>query len=561
MRSSRALFLVAALFTASACEAAQEALAPSPEEVATAFVEAWNAEDYEAVNDLLYPRGPHRETWHSGAIRYAFGRVLKDAEADGFEVALGERIEGTSTFDYSITYDSQATRQPVTLEDGRLKLIQLEDDWYLEWSERLPFAGHYQAKAFDVEERWGRRGIIRDRSGRTLASGGDAFRKYPAGSVGGIVVGHLAPAPKRSGAGRLVGASGVEEAFDDRLAGIPSRRLVLVGRDDEVVRRFAWIYGRDGKRVRLSLDLDVQRAAQNAFGSTVGGAVVLDPSTGDVLAAVSSSFDPGSYVGAENVEPFDRALSGLYPPGSSLKVLTASAALDTGEVKPTTMLTGPKEYRGVRNFESGEFGTISFASAMQNSVNTSFAQVALRLGSKRLHRYAERFGFNRAPAMQLDAGTSSFPLPADEGDLMWGSIGQAQVLASPLQMATVAATVANDGRRMEPRIDMSVEPTGERAIKVKTARTMQELMRSVVTGGTGVAANVSGLEVAGKTGTAEVDVGGERKNHAWFICFAPASDPKVAIAVVSEYGGVGGQVAAPLARSILTSVWPHLPSR
>jgi peptidoglycan glycosyltransferase len=307
--------------------------------------------------------------------------------------------------------------------------------------------------------------------------------------------------------------------------------------------------------------MDVQSSAEAAYGSTPGGAIVMDPNNGDLLAIVSSSpFAPGNYVGVAGIEPFNRALSGLYPPGSSLKAMTASAALDSGTVTPDTQLTGPGEYRGVRNFESGEFGTIDFATALRFSVNTAFAQVALKLGAKRITRYAEMFGFNKPPSMALHAATPSFPEPLDEGDLMWGSIGQAQVLATPLQMATVAATVANDGVRMQPRIDRDVEAEGERAIKVKTAHTMQELMRNVVIGGTGTAANVTGLDVAGKTGTAEVDVGGERKNHAWFICFAPAPDARVAIAVVAEYGGVGGEVAAPLARNILTSVWPNLPS-
>jgi peptidoglycan glycosyltransferase len=111
---------------------------------------------------------------------------------------------------------------------------------------------------------------------------------------------------------------------------------------------------------------------------------------------------------------------------------------------------------------------------------------------------------------------------------------------------------------MEPRIDRSVDPAGERAVTRRTAATMKELMESVVEGGTGTGARISGLRVAGKTGTAEVDVGGERKNHAWFVCFAPVEDPKVAVAVVSEYGGVGGQVAAPLARQILVNVLPHV---
>jgi peptidoglycan glycosyltransferase len=158
--------------------------------------------------------------------------------------------------------------------------------------------------------------------------------------------------------------------------------------------------------------------------------------------------------------------------------------------------------------------------------------------------------------MPLGAATSSFPFPEDEGDVMWGSIGQAQVLATPLHMATIAATIANRGKRMEPRVTFTQRPSGERVVSRKVARTMTGLMESVVREGTGVAAQIDGVRVAGKTGTAEVDVAGERKNHAWFIAFAPADDPKVAIAVVSEYGGVGGQVAAPLARSILTAVLP-----
>lgn len=239
-----------------------------------------------------------------------------------------------------------------------------------------------------------------------------------------------------------------------------------------------------------------------------------------------------------------------------MKVMTAAAALETGAVTPDTRLTGPAEYKGVRNFESGEFGSLSFASALQNSVNTAFAQVAEKVGPRRLTRVAELFGFNREPEMALAAARSSFPFPEDEGDLLWSAIGQAQTLATPLEMASIAATIANNGRRMEPRITLGAAPSGERVVSTGTAKTMTTLMESVVDGGTGVGAAISGIRVAGKTGTAEVDVGGERRNHAWFICFAPADDPKVAVAVVSEYGGVGGQVAAPLARAILTSVLP-----
>lgn len=239
-----------------------------------------------------------------------------------------------------------------------------------------------------------------------------------------------------------------------------------------------------------------------------------------------------------------------------MKVVTASAALDTGTVKATTEVTGPKNYKGVRNFDSGEFGSIPFSLATQKSVNTAFAQIAEELGAETMADYAERFGFNREPTMVLEAATSSFPFPEDLTDLMWGSIGQAQVLATPLQMASVAATVANGGVRMEPRILLDDATSPETVMSPKAARTMTELMEAVVVGGTGAAANLGTPTVAGKTGTAEVSVGGQILNHAWFICFAPSDDPEVAVGVVSELGGIGGEVAAPLARQILLAVLP-----
>jgi peptidoglycan glycosyltransferase len=286
----------------------------------------------------------------------------------------------------------------------------------------------------------------------------------------------------------------------------------------------------------------------------------MDPRTGDLLAVVSSSpFDPNNYLGVSGVEPFNRALSGLYPPGSSMKVVTASAALDSGKVTSTSRLSGPKEFRGVRNFESESFTSLSFAQALEFSVNTAFAQVALKVGAKRLHHYADLFGFNQTPTLPIGAARSSFPLATNETDLMWGAVGQAQDLATPLEMATVAATVADHGKRMDPRITLKTQPRGTQVISRRTAATMTQLMELVVRGGTGTAANIPGLTVAGKTGTAEIGLNGVIKDHAWFVCFAPAQDPKVAVSVVVEYGGIGGKVAAPLARRILERVLPLVP--
>ena len=474
--------------------------------------------------------------------------------------------EGGGEAAYTITYSAADTDGAAALE-GTLGLhyVEAASSWKVEWGRNSMWPG-FQGRLIEVTKRWPRRAPILDRKGRVLARGPAPARSYPFGATAGSTVGHLGTVTRAEAAesdvykqGDIAGASGLEAAFDERLAGTAGTRAVVVrnGPREETLFRSDPLPGRP---VRTTLDMRVQEAAAAAFGATTGGAVVLDPRAGDILAVVSSAeLNPELYVGARDVHPFNRALSGLYPPGSSLKVMTGAAALETDTVNLRTRLTGPAEYKGVRNFESGEFGTIDFPTALKFSVNTAFAQIAEDLGGKRLTRYARLFGFNRPPAMPLGAATSSFPRPEDLGDVMWGSIGQAQVLATPLQMATVAATIANRGRRMEPRISMAVRPAAERVVSRRTASTMTRLMEGVVEGGTGVAARIAGVRVAGKTGTAEVDVNGKRMNHAWFVAFAPADDPQLAVAVVSELGGIGGQVAAPLARGILQATLPLVP--
>jgi cell division protein FtsI/penicillin-binding protein 2 len=467
---------------------------------------------------------------------------------------------------YEVRYRSGATRRPVTMT-GDLALVFDRDRrrWDVRWNRSLQWPGIDGARAFSVIRRWPRRAPILDRDGRRLAGGRAAVRRYPFDTVAGTTIGHLGvvTAKMRAGiaghyrVGDLIGSSGLEASFERRLAGFPASTLRIVGKKDKDLEIVGRKRSRPGRPVRTTLDVDVQRAAEIAYGSTVGGAVVLDPSSGDLLAVVSSSpFDPGNYVGVAGIAPFNRALSGLYPPGSAMKVVTASAALDSGVVTPATTVTGPKDYKGVVNFESGEFGAIPFADALRFSVNTAFAQVAEDVGPKRLTRYARAFGFNRAPEVGVEAAKSTYPFPHGVSDVMWSAIGQAQVLATPMHMATVAATIANRGKRMEPRIALRLPPRGRRAVSHQTAAEMNSMMQGVVQAGTGVAAQVPGVAVAGKTGTAEVDVAGVRKNHAWFVAFAPATRPEVAVAVVAEYGGVGGKVAAPLAGRILQAVLP-----
>lgn len=498
--------------------------------------------------------------WEEEDLEELFEDIELAGAFESWSVTAAEE-PSDSPVPFTITYESRAAKGPVTFEGSMVMSLNEEGEWKADWSDELFFGGD-EGMTFSTRWRWPERASIVDRKGRPLARG---MRSYPYGSLAGTAIGHLEPLSRKDlraepdpmrRVGDLVGGSGLEEAYEDTLAGRPGGTLLLddgTGKPEVLGRTSA----RQGEKVKTTIDIDVQRATAAAYGGTTGGAVVLDPRTGDILAAVSSSsFSPGSYVGVAGIEPFDRAVSGLYPPGSSLKVMTAAAGLETGEVTATTELRGPDEYKGVRNFESGEFGTLTFARALQFSVNTAFAQVAERIGARRLTEFAEAFGFNRPPAMALGAAQSSFPPPEDEGDLLWGSIGQAQVLATPLHMATIAGTIANDGERMEPLIDRAESPSGERVVSKKTANVLTGLMENVVVGGTGQGARISGLRVAGKTGTAEVSVDGEIQNHAWFICFAPADDPRIAVAVVAELGGIGGRVAAPLAAGILQRVLP-----
>lgn len=544
---------------------------PSPSTAASDFGADWAGR--RAGEMVEFFDATSAEQWTPKSLQKWLDKALEAGDVKSFDVETGtirtpvveseEELEGLeATVPYTVSYSSSIADDEVAF-DGELAMTHTSaDGWTVAWTEEHMWPGIEGAAGFAVDVKEPKRGAILDRNGRPIAKGTAERRRYPFGSVGGSTVGHIEPVSKKKAIGGLepgdlVGASGLEAGLEDLLTTASGGDLLVVDDTGETIQIVGGRPPGKPENVKVTLDMKMQGAAENAYGGEVGGAVVMDPETGDLLAVVSSSpFDPNNYVGVEGIDPFNRALSGTYPPGSSMKVVTASAALDTGEVKPSTTVTGPGEYKGVRNFESGQFGSIPFSLATQKSVNTAFAQIAEDLGAKTMTAYAEAFGFNQDPTMPLDAATPSYPFPENLTDLMWSSIGQAQVLASPLQMASVAATVANGGKRMEPRILLSDKPSGKRAMSAQSARKMTDLMELVVVEGTGTAANLGNPTVAGKTGTAEVSVGGEIKNHAWFICFAPSDDPKIAVAVVSEFGGVGGEVAAPLARQILQAVLP-----
>ncbi|QIK84763.1 penicillin-binding protein 2 [Sanguibacter sp. HDW7] len=347
-----------------------------------------------------------------------------------------------------------------------------------------------------------------------------------------------------------------------------------------------------GGSVELTLSRTLQEVATKALGSQRGAVVALDVETGAILAMVSTpTYDPAvlakhssSKVNeayqellADDTHPLrNRATSTIYPPGSTFKILTAAAALESGQFTADTVIPAPDTFKlpqsssvlqnfgGSRCSPSGEQ---SLADALRISCNTAFAQLGLDVGQDQLRRTAEAFGFNERSSVPIPVSASNFPSELSAPELALSSIGQMDIAATPLQMASVAQAVANGGDRLEPylvervrdaNLDIvsSTDPTSAgRAVSASTARALTEMMVGVVDSGSGTAARIPGVKVAGKTGTAQTTK--EAAPHAWFIGFAPVDAPKIAVAVVVENGGsmgseaTGGAVAAPIARKVL----------
>jgi penicillin-binding protein A len=331
--------------------------------------------------------------------------------------------------------------------------------------------------------------------------------------------------------------TGLERAYNDRLAGRPSA-VLLFG-----TRRIAATKSKRGRSVHATIRPGLQRAAVSALGDRLGGIAVLRPRDGSVLALSGLSID------------------GAQPPGSTFKIVTLSAALQNHVATPSSsypvrqyaVLSGVK----LRNASDESCGG-SLTQAFTVSCNSVFAPLGAKLGKRRLRAAAERFGFN-APPRVPGAVTSMFPTDLKD-DLAVGAaaIGQERDLATPLQMAAVGATIANRGVHPSPRIVKNDPVVRKRAVSAKTAGQVREMMLSVVRSGTGTAAALPGVEVAGKTGTAELRPTASgppdpKNTDAWFVAFAPASAPKVVVAVMLVGAGAGGKAAAPIARQMLSA--------
>jgi len=408
-------------------------------------------------------------------------------------------------------------------------------------------------------------------------------RRYPEGSLFGNPIGYSYVEVERSG---------IELSENDLLAGDRNEFATLI---DQVSGST-----QEGADITLTLDAEAQRVATQALqaaidstpGAVGGGSVVaIEPDTGAVRVMASvPGFDPNAVKDTEtfkaltadetNTPLLNRPTQSTYEPGSTMKVVTAAAAIDSGEFETSTTLNANSgvSISGAPLANSGgqDFGTIDMTTALTNSVNTYWAQVGEELGSETYLEYMTRFGFNADPKLDYPDSQMAPSGVYSEGKLLDASttidigrvaIGQERLLATPLQMAQVAGTVANGGTLMEPTfLQEAMDPDGRtieeldpspqtEVISDETAAQVTEMMVNVANEGTASGLSTSLGQLAGKTGTAEIDVEASI-NRPWFIGFAPAEDPQIAIAAMIERctGCFGGEVAGPIATQVMDSL-------
>jgi peptidoglycan glycosyltransferase len=519
--------------------------------VARKWAAAWERGDYRAMHALLSERARRRTTLKR--LQRTYRRAAETTTLTKLRTGKPRHVGG------------ELYELPVTLQtrvfgrlSGRLRLpvAEEEDGAGVDWRSQLVFPGLRRGERLTRETTLPARGAILARDGTPLAKGPN--RLSDLGPLAAEVAGRVGPAPPERVAelarrgvpeGAPVGLNGLEREFDARLAGTPGGTLRAGPR---VLARAA---PKPGSDVRAAIDPGIQRAAVEALAGRFGGIAVMRPASGEVLGLSGVAF------------------SAPQPPGSTFKIITLAGALEAGIVKPHARFPVQTEttLEGVTLQNAhGEACGGSLKASFAESCNSVFAPLGAKLGAERLVKTAERFGFNQDPG---PAGAARSTIPAAEeigDDLAVGSsaIGQGKVLATPLELATVAGAIGLRGRRVAPTLSRGGQGAQTRVISPRTARVIARYMRAVVTSGTGVGAKVPGVSVAGKTGTAELrntvnddpqpgasptpqPEEDKTDTDAWFVAFAPYRHPKIAVAVLLVGQGAGGETAAPAAKTVI----------
>ena len=512
------------------------------ESAARDFGEAWEERDYGTMWRLLTPSVQSATSPQELAAAYddALGTATATQidvddpheEGDGarVDVVVGTRIFGTI---------EETLLLPV--EDGRI-----------DWQPHHVFPGLGRGEALSRETTAPARAKILARDGSTLVEGPAAARTSPLGTAGAEIAGVLtAPSLEEERAALYargfepdtpVGTSGLERFLEAEVAGTPGGEL----------RAGTRVLARSGPQaaqpVRTTIDIGVQQAVATALAGRFGGIAALDAKSGAIRGLAGIAF------------------SAPQPPGSTFKIITATAALEEKLVTPKTAF--PVETRAIIDGvelenANGESCGGSFANSFAHSCNSVFAPLGVKIGAKKLVETAERYGFNTDPGVS-GAVPSTMPAADDIAsplELGATAIGQGRVLATPLLLASMSQTVASGGVLRTPTVVRDGPPEKSRVTSRKVAHTLERLMVGVVNYGTGTAASLAPTGVAGKTGTAELEDTTDEEGDveqtpgsdtdAWFTAYAPVKNPEIAVAVLLVRNGAGGETAAPAARVVL----------
>lgn len=498
------------------------------EEVAERFAQAWAREDWEAMHSMLSP--DTRADLEPEALADAYREAAATATATAVEPGDADLDDGGVAVPVTVSTRVFGEIQgEVLLRVGRRGVA---------WEPHMTFPELREGEELSRRVEVPGRAAILARDGTVLAEGDAAERTSELPIDASAAAGTIGPAPTEEAKDRLyergfprdaeVGFTGLEMIFEERVAGTPGGVL----RAGE--REIASSEPRPAQAVTTTIDPDLQVATATAL-TQFGGIAVLDAAGGEVRAMAGIAANP-------------------QPPGSTFKIVTTTAALESGAVTPSTEF--PVETAAVldgtelSNAHDAPCGG-DFVNSFAESCNSVFAPLGVEVGAERLVATAERFGLNQ-PSPIPNVPPSTIPAAGEiESDLELGAtaIGQGRLLVTPLRLASISQAIANDGKLVEPRLVPDEPPERLRVTSRRVANTIEDLMVGVVASGTGTSAAIDGVDVAGKTGTAELGPG--ITEHAWFTAFAPADDPELAIAVLIANGGAGGEVAAPVARTVL----------
>lgn len=497
----------------------------TPAETAQRFAAAWQAGDKAAMaKELAKPQ-------QLGA----YDQQRSGLAVERTSIRLGPVAEGDDSARVPYTATLALKNIGEWSYEGQIDLVVADRAWKVDWKPATLHPSMTAGQTFQIKTRWPGRAEITDADGDRIDDG----------TAGGSVqqlVGFLDKATKKDVAklgsaykvGQAVGRGGLQETFQERLAGTPSTDIQLGGKTLKTIE------GSKGEPVQTTLDPQVQAAAVGAVKDMEKptSMVAIKPSTGEILAVVN------------NRGGFNRALDGRYPPGSTFKAVTAIGLLAAG-MSPQDRVTCPKNANvgglPIRNSDNEAFGSLSFLDSFAHSCNTTFAPLAhSKLGADKLLDAAEDVGFNQPLNIGVPAAKASFPKADSDSELAAEAFGQAKITASPLSMASVAAAIADGTWRPPTLVPSLKQKAAERKLPDGVKEQLHAMMAAVVTKGT---AKSAGLPAGthGKTGTAEYGTGEKLPSHAWFMGFKG----DVAFAVVVEGGGGGGKVAAPVAATFL----------